>query len=67
MARHQRFAGMVAMAEIADRLSPEDLAVLRHDIKRKREDAVPALAAEPQVQFIEGLHRTAAYFKEALA
>ena len=41
----QRFAALVAVAEIADRLSPEDLTDSRYAIERKRKDAVPALAA----------------------
>ena len=45
MARHERFAGLVALAEITDCLSPEDLTVVSRDIKSFRKDAIPALAA----------------------
>jgi phosphoribosyl-dephospho-CoA transferase len=44
-ARHERFAAFLAVAEIADRLSPEDLTILRHDVERHRWNSVPALAA----------------------
>jgi phosphoribosyl-dephospho-CoA transferase len=43
--RSQRFAAFVAVAEIADRLSPENLTDSRYFIKQRRKDAVPALAA----------------------
>jgi phosphoribosyl-dephospho-CoA transferase len=43
--RSHRFAALVAVAEIADRLSPEDLTVSSRVIEQKRKDAVPALAA----------------------
>jgi phosphoribosyl-dephospho-CoA transferase len=45
MARHERFAGLLAFAEIADWLSPEDLTVWDHDIEPFRKAAIPALAA----------------------
>jgi phosphoribosyl-dephospho-CoA transferase len=44
-ARHERFAAFLAVAEIADRLSPEDLTILRHDVERQRWNSVPARAA----------------------
>jgi phosphoribosyl-dephospho-CoA transferase len=44
-ARHERFAALLEPAEIADRLSPEDLTVANHDIEQFRKDAIPALAA----------------------
>ncbi len=43
--RSQRFAAWVAIAEIAERLSPEDLTDSRYVIERKRKNAVPAMAA----------------------
>jgi phosphoribosyl-dephospho-CoA transferase len=43
--RPQRFAALLAVAEIVDRLSPEDLTVSRYAIEQKRRDEVPALAA----------------------
>jgi phosphoribosyl-dephospho-CoA transferase len=43
--RSQRFAALVALAEIADRCSPEDLTVSGRVIEQKRKDVVPALAA----------------------
>jgi phosphoribosyl-dephospho-CoA transferase len=48
-ARHQRFAAYLSVAEIAERLSPEDLAVSIGAIDRKRRNAVPALAALARV------------------
>ncbi len=45
MVRRQRFAAFLAVAEIADRLSPEVLTVSLYVIEQKRQDAVPALAA----------------------
>jgi phosphoribosyl-dephospho-CoA transferase len=45
LTRSQRFAAFVSVAEIADRLSPEDLIVAEHDIEQSRKDAIPALAA----------------------
>jgi phosphoribosyl-dephospho-CoA transferase len=49
LARQQRFAAFLAVAEIADRLSPEDLTGSRYAIERKRKDAAPALAALARV------------------
>jgi phosphoribosyl-dephospho-CoA transferase len=49
LARQQRFAAFLAAAEIADRLSPEDLADSRYAIEQKRGDAVPALVALARV------------------
>jgi hypothetical protein len=43
-ARHQRFAAFVAVGEIAERRSPEDLTTLPYAIAPRRQDAVPALA-----------------------
>jgi phosphoribosyl-dephospho-CoA transferase len=43
--RSQRFAAFVAVAEIADWLSPEDLTDSCFIIEPKREDEIPALAA----------------------
>ena len=45
LARPQRFAAFLAVAEIAERLSPEDLTDSLHAIDRARTDAAPALAA----------------------
>ena len=45
LTRAQRFAAFVAVAEIGERLSPEDLTDSRYVIKQDRRDAVPALAA----------------------
>jgi phosphoribosyl-dephospho-CoA transferase len=45
LTRSQRFAAFVAVAEIADGLSPEDLTVSGCVPSQKRKDAVPALAA----------------------
>jgi phosphoribosyl-dephospho-CoA transferase len=44
-ARHERFAALLAVAGVADRLSPEDLTVAGHDVEPFRKDAIPALAA----------------------
>ena len=49
LARQQRFAAVLAVAEIADRLSPEELTESHHVIARKREDEAPALAALARV------------------
>jgi phosphoribosyl-dephospho-CoA transferase len=49
LTRSHRFAAFVAVAEIADRLSPEDLTVSGRVIEQKRKDAVPALAALERV------------------
>jgi len=48
-ARHQRFAAFLSVAEIAERLSPEDLVVSLRAIEPERRDAVPALAALARV------------------
>jgi len=49
LTRSHRFAALVAISEIADRLSPEDLIVAVPVIEQKRKDAVPALAALERV------------------
>jgi phosphoribosyl-dephospho-CoA transferase len=49
LTRSQRFAAFVAVAEIADWLSPEDLTVAGYVLSWKRKDAVPALAALDRV------------------
>jgi phosphoribosyl-dephospho-CoA transferase len=49
LARPERFAAVLAVAEIADRLSPEELTDSRYVIERKRKDAAPALAALARV------------------
>jgi phosphoribosyl-dephospho-CoA transferase len=49
LARQQRFAAVLAVAEIADRLSPEELTDSRYVIERKRKDTAPALAALARV------------------
>ncbi len=49
MARSQRFAAFLAVSEVAERLSPEDLAAPRIVIEPGRMDAVPALAALSRV------------------
>lgn len=49
LTRQQRFAAFLAVAEIGNRLSPEDLTVSRYAIEQKRRDAVPALAALARV------------------
>ena len=43
--RRTPFAAFLASAEIAGRLSPEDLTDLRYAIAQKRRDTVPAMAA----------------------
>ena len=45
LTRQERFAAYLAVAEIADRLSPEDLTLSRYAIEQKRRDALPALTA----------------------
>src|ERR1700683_2567356 len=45
LTRSQRFAAFLAVAEIADRLSPEDLTDSLYAIERPRRDTAPALAA----------------------
>jgi phosphoribosyl-dephospho-CoA transferase len=47
--RHERFAAVVAIAEIAEQLSPEELTESRYVIARKRKDEAPALAALARV------------------
>jgi phosphoribosyl-dephospho-CoA transferase len=47
--RSHRCAARLAVAEIAERLSPEDLAVSGRIIGQKRKEAVPALAALDRV------------------
>jgi len=49
MTRSQRFAALLAVAEIAERLSPEELTGLPYVIEQTRQDAVPALAALARV------------------
>jgi phosphoribosyl-dephospho-CoA transferase len=49
LTRSQRFAAFVAVAEIADRLSPEALTVSGHVPSQKRKDAVGALVALDRV------------------
>jgi len=49
LTRSHRFAALVAISEIADRLFPEDLIVAVPVIEQKRKDAVPALAALERV------------------
>jgi phosphoribosyl-dephospho-CoA transferase len=49
LARPQRFAAFLAVAEVADRLSPEDLTDSFYAIERARRDAAPALAALARV------------------
>ena len=48
-ARQQRFAAFVALAEIAECLPPEDLAVLADTVGQQRKDAVPALGVLERV------------------
>ena len=45
LTRRERFAAFVSVAEIANRLSPEDLTVADYVIEQRRKDAIPALAA----------------------
>jgi phosphoribosyl-dephospho-CoA transferase len=49
LVRQQRFAAVLAVAEIADRLSPEELTESRYVIARRRKDEAPALAALARV------------------
>ena len=49
LVRPERFAAVLAVAEIAERLSPEELTDSRYVIDRKRKDAAPALAALARV------------------
>ena len=52
LTRQERFAAFLAVAEIADRLSPEDLTASHYAVKQKRRDVVPALAALTRVASI---------------
>jgi phosphoribosyl-dephospho-CoA transferase len=45
LTRSQRFAAFVTVADIADRVSPEELTLSGYEIEHKRRDAVPALGA----------------------
>jgi phosphoribosyl-dephospho-CoA transferase len=47
--RSQRFAALVAVADIADWRCPEDLIVSGHVLSQKRKEAVPALAGLDRV------------------
>jgi phosphoribosyl-dephospho-CoA transferase len=49
LTRSQRFAAFLALAEIADQVSPEDLTDVRYAIERRRMDAAPVLAALARV------------------
>jgi phosphoribosyl-dephospho-CoA transferase len=49
VAREQRFAAFLPVAEITDRLSPEILTYSRYFIDPRRQDEVPALAALSRV------------------
>jgi phosphoribosyl-dephospho-CoA transferase len=49
LARQQRFAAVLAVAEIADQLSPEELTDSRYAIERNRKDALPTFAALARV------------------
>ena len=49
LTRPQRFAAWLAVADIAERLSPEGLTGLPGVLKQTRQDAVPALAALARV------------------
>jgi phosphoribosyl-dephospho-CoA transferase len=49
MARQERFAAVLAVDEIADRLSPEELTESRYVIARRRKAEAPALAALARV------------------
>ena len=49
LARQQRFAAVLPVAEIADRLSPEELTESRYVIARRRKEEAPALAALARV------------------
>ena len=43
--RSQRFGAFIAIAQITERLSPEDLAASSHFVEQQRKNEVPALAA----------------------
>jgi phosphoribosyl-dephospho-CoA transferase len=47
--RPQRFAAFLAVTEIADQLSPEDLTNSLYALERRRKDTAPALAALTRV------------------
>jgi phosphoribosyl-dephospho-CoA transferase len=47
--RSQRFAALVAVTDIAEWHSPEDLIASRHELARRRGEAIPALAALDRV------------------
>ena len=49
MTRAQRFAALLAMADIAEQVSPEELTDFRSVLQPTRRDAVPALAALARV------------------
>jgi phosphoribosyl-dephospho-CoA transferase len=49
LARQERFAAVLAVAEIANRLSPEELTESRFVIAPRRKDEAPALAALARV------------------
>ncbi len=49
LTRSQRFAAVVTVDDIADRLSPEYLTISGYVIDQKRKDTVPALAALDRV------------------
>ena len=49
LARQQRFAALLAVAEVGNRLSPEDLTASCYGIEQNRRDAVPALGALARV------------------
>jgi phosphoribosyl-dephospho-CoA transferase len=49
LARQERFAAVLAVTEIAGRLSPEELTGSRYVIARRRKDEAPALAALARV------------------
>jgi phosphoribosyl-dephospho-CoA transferase len=49
LVRPERFAAVLAVAEIAEQLSPEELTDSRYVIDRKRKDVAPALAALARV------------------
>jgi phosphoribosyl-dephospho-CoA transferase len=49
LVRPERFAAVLAVAEIAERLSPEELTDSRYLVDRKRKDAAPALAGLARV------------------
>lgn len=56
-ARHERFAAWLALTEIADRLTPEDLIDQSDMIEPKRREEAPALAALARVAPLLASHR----------